>query len=294
MPQRYYYHWYSYGHHLLYIGMAGGGSNCAGQYVTAWAGCQSGWRQIKPGSSGDLIDLRRNLAAIQVAADALGQSPGAAGIPIIVSRREDTVQRHKGPGQVVPVKKRLIDIRPDPSSKWAQSCAERLAALAPSTPLAVDDYPEDEADFGDDDEDRTVSPPLIEAAAKPDEKLCDRRPVPIAEPDAPAEEPVEETEGGTVLTTAPAGEPEQTVVPLKPRSPNDCSAYWVTVVPKLADANEVVPTSRGQGDIQGGRGRSGQRRHLGLRPAAPADRNGQAWIITNPVRGIGEMNRTGG
>ena len=109
--------------------------------------------QIKTSSSGDLINLRRNLAAIQVAADALGQRTGAAGIPIVVSRREDTVQWHKGPGQVVPVKKWLIDIRPDSSSRWAQTFAERLSALALSAPLAVDEDPEDESDYGDDGED---------------------------------------------------------------------------------------------------------------------------------------------
>jgi hypothetical protein len=105
--------------------------------------------QIKTSSSGDLINLRRNLAAIQAAADALGQRTVAAGIPIIVSRREEAIQWHKGPGQVVPVRKWLIDIRPDPASRWAPTFAERLAALALSTPLAVEEDPEDEADFGD-------------------------------------------------------------------------------------------------------------------------------------------------
>jgi hypothetical protein len=103
--------------------------------------------QIKTRSSGDLINLRRNLAAIQAAADALGQRTGAAGIPIIVSRREDSVQWHKVPGQTVQVKKWLIDIRPDPKSKWAQTFAERLAALALTTPLAVEENPTEDADL---------------------------------------------------------------------------------------------------------------------------------------------------
>jgi hypothetical protein len=106
--------------------------------------------QIKTSSCGDLINLRRHLAAIQVAAEALGLRTGAAGIPIVVSRREETVQWHKGPGQVVPVRKWLIDIQPDPASRWAQTFAKRLADLALSSPLTVEDDPEDESDDSDD------------------------------------------------------------------------------------------------------------------------------------------------
>jgi len=171
--------------------------------------------QIKTRSSADLINLRRNLAAIQAAADALGQRTGAAGIPIIVSRREDIVQWHKAPGQTVPVKKWLIDIRPDPASKWAQTFAERLASLALATPLAIDEDPDEDEDLVEDGED---SGPSNEHAA----------------PDQPEEKAV-------TLVTAPAGPPEQTVDPLRPKTANDYSAFWVTAVPKLAEANKGIP-----------------------------------------------------
>lgn len=108
--------------------------------------------QIKTRSSGDLINLRRNLAAIQTAADSLDQRTGAAGIPIIISRREDVVYWHKAPGQTVPVKKWLIDIRPDATSKWAQTFAERLAALALEMPLSVEENPASDDDLTGDDE----------------------------------------------------------------------------------------------------------------------------------------------
>ena len=62
------------------------------------------------------------------------------------------------------MKKWLIDIRPDPKSKWAQTFAERLAALALITPLAVDEDPTEDADLNEDDEgkvqDRQVRCPL--------------------------------------------------------------------------------------------------------------------------------------
>jgi hypothetical protein len=116
--------------------------------------------QIKTRSSGDLINLRRNLAAIQAAADALGQRTGAAGIPILVSRREDTLQWHKAPGQTVAVKKWLIDVRPDSRSQWAQTFTERLAALALTMPLAVEEDPAEEADLKGDDEGGFPGPAL--------------------------------------------------------------------------------------------------------------------------------------
>lgn len=174
--------------------------------------------QIKTRSSGDLINLRRNLAAIQAAADALGQRTGAAGIPIIVSRREDTVQWHKAPGLTVPVKKWLIDIRPDPKSKWAQTFAERLAALALITPLAVDEDPTEDADLNEDDESKNPEPASTLSPA-------------------PQETPAE----SVTLASAPVGDPEQTVDPLRPKASNDYSHYWMLVVPKMAEANKDIP-----------------------------------------------------
>ena len=174
--------------------------------------------QIKTRSSGDLISLRRNLAAIQAAADALGQRTGAAGIPIIVTRREDTVQWHKALGQTVPVKKWLIDIRPDPKSKWAQTFAERLAALALITPLAVDEDPTEDADLNEDDEGKSPGPASTLSPA-------------------PQETPAE----SVTLASAPAGDPEQTVDPLRPKASNDYSHYWMLVVPKMAEANKDIP-----------------------------------------------------
>ena len=174
--------------------------------------------QIKTRSSGDLISLRRNLAAIQAAADALGQRTGAAGIPIIVSRREDTVQWHKALGQTIPVKKWLIDIRPDPKSKWAQTFAERLAALALITPLAVDEDPTEDADLNEDDEGKSPGPASTLSPA-------------------PQETPTE----SVTLASAPAGDPEQTVDPLRPKASNDYSHYWMLVVPKMAEANKDIP-----------------------------------------------------
>jgi len=162
--------------------------------------------QIKTRASGDLINLRRNLAAIQAAADALGQRTGAAGIPIIVSRREDTVQWHKAPGFTVPVKKWLIDIRPDSKSRWAQTFAERLAALALTTPLVVEEDPSDDSDLKDDDEGGT---------ARPDS---------ANEPHLPHAE-----------------EPDQSADPLMPQRSNHYSFFWVTIVPKLAEANKDIP-----------------------------------------------------
>jgi hypothetical protein len=174
--------------------------------------------QIKTRSSGDLINLRRNLAAIQAAADALGQRTGAAGIPIIVTRREDTVQWHKALGQTVPVKKWLIDIRPDPKSKWAQTFAERLAALALITPLAVDEDPTEDADLNEDDEGKSPEPASTLSPA-------------------PQETPAE----SVTLATAPVGDPEQTVDPLRPKASNNYSHYWMLVVPKMAEANKDIP-----------------------------------------------------
>ena len=174
--------------------------------------------QIKTRSSGDLINLRRNLAAIQAAADALGQRTGAAGIPIIVTRREDTVQWHKALGQTVPVKKWLIDIRPDPKSKWAQTFAERLAALALITPLAVDEDPTEDADLNEDDEGKSPGPASTLSPA-------------------PQETPAK----SVTLASAPVGGPEQTVAPLRPKASNDYSHYWMLVVPKMAEANKDIP-----------------------------------------------------
>ena len=174
--------------------------------------------QIKTRSSGDLISLRRNLAAIQAAADALGQRTGAAGIPIIVTRREDTVQWHKALGQTVPVKKWLIDIRPDPKSKWAQTFAERLAALALITPLAVDEDPTEDADLNEDDEGKSPGPASTLSPA-------------------PQETPAE----SVTLASAPAGDPEQTVDPLRPKASNDYSHYWMLIVPKMVEANKDIP-----------------------------------------------------
>ena len=164
------------------------------------------------------INLRRNLAAIQAAADALGQRTGAAGIPIIVTRREDTVQWHKALGQTVPVKKWLIDIRPDPKSKWAQTFAERLAALALITPLAVDEDPTEDADLNEDDEGKSPEPASTLSPA-------------------PQETPAE----SVTLATAPVGDPEQTVDPLRPKASNNYSHYWMLVVPKMAEANKDIP-----------------------------------------------------
>ena len=174
--------------------------------------------QIKTRSSGDLINLRRNLAAIQAAADALGQRTGAAGIPIIVTRREDTVQWHKALGQTVPVKKWLIDIRPDPKSKWAQTFAERLAAMALITPLVVDEDPTEDADLNEDDEGKSPGPASTLSPA-------------------PQETPAE----SVTLATAPVGDPEQTVDPLRPKASNNYSHYWMLVVPKMAEANKDIP-----------------------------------------------------
>lgn len=180
--------------------------------------------QIKTNASGDLINLRRNLAAIQAAADALGQRTGAAGIPIIVSRHEDTVMWHKAPGQTVPVKKWLIGIRPDATSKWAQTFAERLTALALAMPLSVEEYPAGDADLVGDDDGGNAEPANMSAPAP--------TPAPI----------LEETHATAVtLAEAPAGEPEKTVDPLRPKSANDYSNYWVVVVPKMAEANKHVP-----------------------------------------------------
>jgi hypothetical protein len=118
--------------------------------------------QIKTNASSDLINLRRNLAAIQAAADALGQRTGAAGIPIVVARREDTVQWHKAPGQTVPVKKWLIDVRPDATSIWARTFAERLATLALAMPLSVEDNPAGDEDLPSDNSETGVLDPPID------------------------------------------------------------------------------------------------------------------------------------
>jgi hypothetical protein len=179
--------------------------------------------QIKTNASGDLINLRRNLAAIQAAADALGQRTGAAGIPIIVSRREDVVQWHKAPGQTVPVKKWLIDIRPDAASKWAQTFAERLAALALAMPLSVEEDPSGDVDpIGEEDgggaEPTNISTPAPE-------------PAPLT---------VDTTGAAVTLADVPAGPAEQTVDPLRPKAANDYSTFWVVVVPKLAEVNKHI------------------------------------------------------
>jgi len=173
--------------------------------------------QIKTRSSGDLISLRRNLAAIQAAADALGQRTGAAGIPIIVSRREDTVMWHKAPGQTMPVKKWLIDIRPDPGSKWAKTFADRLAALALFAPIAVDEDPSNDYDLGDDEESGS---------------MFDKRTSPVSVP----------TREIATLASAPAGQPEKTIDSLRPKTTNDYSAFWVGAYPKLAELYKDIPS----------------------------------------------------
>jgi len=168
--------------------------------------------QIKTRSSGDLINLRRNLAAIQTAADALGQRTGAAGIPIIVSRREDVIYWHKAPGQTMPVKKWLIDIRPDATSKWAQTFAERLAALALEMPLSVEENPASDDDLVGDDEPASM----------------------------PASAPADSLTASDMLDDILNVEPEQNSDLLAPKSVNDYSHYWVVVVPKVAEANKSM------------------------------------------------------
>jgi hypothetical protein len=80
---------------------------------------------------------------------------------------------------------------------------------------------------------------------EPAVKLEDTKPVPVAKANVPAGTQVrEEAEGGRVLITAPAGEPEQTADPLRPRSASDYSGYWVTVVPRMADAHKDIPAQR--------------------------------------------------
>jgi hypothetical protein len=180
--------------------------------------------QIKTNASGDLINLRRNLAAIQAAADALGQHTGAAGIPIIVSRREDVVQWHKAPGQTVPVKKWLIDIRPDAASKWAQTFAERLAALALAMPLSVEEDPAGDVDLVGGEDGEGTEPANLSAPAP-----------------SPSHLPVETSAEAETLAEAPAGPSEKTVDPLRPKAANDYSTFWVVVVPKLAEANKHIP-----------------------------------------------------
>jgi len=171
--------------------------------------------QIKTKSSGDLINLRRNLAAIQSAADALGQRTGAAGIPIVVSRHEDTVQWHKAPGQTVPVKKWLIDIRPDPASKWAQTFAERLSALALAMPLAVEENPAEDEDLLDDSDG--------EEAKQGPERLAEASPTATAAPAGSSEAPQA---------------PQNAVDPLLPKSPKDWTTFWKVSVPGLGVTQE--------------------------------------------------------
>lgn len=208
--------------------------------------------QIKTRSSGDLINLRRNLAAVQAAADALGQRTGAAGIPIIVSRREDTVMWHKAPGQTLPIKKWLIDIRPDPGSKWAKTFAERLAALALFAPIAVDEDPSNDGDLGDSEESEAVadtqtSPaniPTAEIRTLPEalaESIPAASPLPSLEAidsTAPVQPSVQATL--TTLASAPVGQPEKTVDPLRPKTAHDYSAFWVTTYPKLAELHKDI------------------------------------------------------
>ena len=171
--------------------------------------------QIKTKASGDLINLRRNLAAIQAAADALGQRTGAAGIPIIVSRREDTVLWHKAPGQTVPVKKWLIDIRPDAASKWARTFAERLSALALAMPLAVEEDPSEDEDLFNDGEGDDKKQGQEGLAAQ-----------------SPA------TTAGSMVSVEAPKEPESAADgtapdPLLPKSPRDWTAFWSLSVPGL-------------------------------------------------------------
>jgi hypothetical protein len=116
------------------------------------------------------------------------------------------------------VKKWLIDIRPDPKSKWAQTFAERLAALALITPLAVDEDPTEDADLNEDDESKNPEPASTLSPA-------------------PQETPAE----SVTLASAPVGDPEQTVDPLRPKASNDYSHYWMLVVPKMAEANKDIP-----------------------------------------------------
>lgn len=176
--------------------------------------------QIKTRSSGDLINLRRNLAAIQAAAEALGQRTGAAGIPIVVSRHEDTVHWHKAPGQTVPVKKWLIDVRPDPTSRWAQTFAERLSALALDMPLAVEEDPAEDEDLLNDGEG--------DDKKQGQEGLAAQSPATTA--------------GSTVIVEAPK-EPESVddgpgADPLLPKSPKDWTTFWKVSVPGLGVENE--------------------------------------------------------
>jgi len=173
--------------------------------------------QVKTKSSGDLVNMRRNLAAIQAAADALGQRTGAAGIPIVVSRREDTVQWHKAPGQTVAVKKWLIDIRPDPASKWALTFAERLGALALAMPLAVEEDPAQDEDLledGEEDDGRQSAPPGQASAA-------------TAVPSSGAARG--KAQGAANGAAADA---------LAPKGPKDWTTFWKVAVPGLGVSQE--------------------------------------------------------
>jgi hypothetical protein len=128
------------------------------------------------------------------------------------------VQWHKAPGQTVPVKKWLIDIRPDASSKWAQTFAERLAALALAIPLTVEDNPTGDEDLADDGEGGEAEPASVPAPVPADTPAASER-----------------------LAEAPAGVPEQTIDFLEPKPANDYSNYWVVAVPKVAEANKSIP-----------------------------------------------------
>jgi hypothetical protein len=171
--------------------------------------------QIKTKSAGDLTNLRRNLAAIQSAAEALGQRTGAAGIPIVVSRREDTVQWHKAPGQTVPVKKWLIDVRPDPASKWAQTFAERLGALALAMPLTVEEDPAQDEDLFEDGEEDNGRPAALAGQA----------PTPPPSPGAAHGEAQADANGAAPDALAPKG-------------PKDWTTFWKVSVPGLGVSQE--------------------------------------------------------
>jgi len=187
--------------------------------------------QIKTRSAGDLTNLRRNLAAIQASADALGQRTGAAGIPIVVSRHEDTVQWHRAPGQTVPVKKWLIDVRPDPTSRWAQTFAERLGALALAMPLAVEEDPAQDED-------------LLDGCQERNHFGCQERNHLDSDGDDAKQGPERLAEASSTATAAPAGSseapqaPQNVVDPLLPKSPKDWTTFWKVSVPGLGVSQE--------------------------------------------------------
>lgn len=183
--------------------------------------------QIKTRSSGDLVNLRRNLAAIQAAAVALGQRTGAAGIPLIVSRREDTVQWHKAPGQTIPVKKWLIDIRPDPLSKWAKTFADRLSALALEMPLAVEEDLGEDVDEDGGGEEEGVAVRSTYSVDVPATAPAMWQPAPISTPPQPAPIP---TPPQPALAHTPT---QATADPLLPKSPKDWTTFWSVSVPGL-------------------------------------------------------------